>query len=454
MAAHPTPGGYGSTRPSAFAARGLALRHSQGTFGICFSRMTYGPVVHVRRARITNIRSISELTWDVEQHATGADLAGWHVIVGDNGSGKSSVLQAIALALEKNHGVHWEQQALGSWLRQGCTQGSIGIRLERHPNYDWYHSAVFAPTPGAESLLDAEVRFTRTGSGIVVESSSERSTYDPREHIWSGLLGWFSAWYGPHRQSSSDTTELRGLKLKARGIGSSGFVDSEKEAWLRQRLFGFINASGLLPHDTRIVDAGSTDLLFVVSQGHKMPIEDMSNGYQSLVCLALGLLRDLVAVFGADRVFDHTGTVAVPGVVLIDEIDAHLHPQWQRRIGQWFLKRFPRVQFIVTTHSPLVCQAAERGTIYRLPPPGSGEAGGFVSGVDRDRLLYGTVLDAYETESFGEVPTRSDSGQEKLERLAQLNLEARRAPLGPEQEAEREHLRTVLPTLGRGERLP
>ena len=52
------------------------------------------------------------------------------------------------------------------------------------------------------------------------------------------------------------------------------------------------------------------------------------------------------------------------GVILIDEIDAHLHPAWQKRIGFWLKAHFPNIQFIVTTHSPFICQAADiiRGT--------------------------------------------------------------------------------------------
>lgn len=141
--------------------------------------------------------------------------------------------------------------------------------------------------------------------------------------------------------------------------------------------------------------------------------------------------------------------------MLIDEIDAHLHPHWQSRIGHWFVQHFPRMQFIVTTHSPLVCQAAERGTIFRLPQPGSeGEESGFVTGLERDRLLYGNVLDAYDTQSFGVVPTRSEAGHRKLQRLAELNLQARHEPLTPTEEAEREQLRAALPTVARGEDAP
>jgi hypothetical protein len=45
-------------------------------------------------------------------------------------------------------------------------------------------------------------------------------------------------------------------------------------------------------------------------------------------------------------------------VVVIDELDAHLHPDWQRRIGHWLRQKFPRIQFIVATHSPFLAQVA------------------------------------------------------------------------------------------------
>ncbi|MCX4242180.1 AAA family ATPase [Paraliomyxa miuraensis] len=443
--------------------------------------------MHLRSVSIRNIRSIAELTWDVEQHVTGDDLSGWHVILGDNGSGKSSVLRAIALALNGPDQAPALLQDWGTWLRKGCTEGSIGLHLKRHASIDWYLSEQSVPTP---EDVDAEIRLIRLpkrevhGEMVTNEVVELSSDDGPREHVWSGLKGWFSSSYGPFRRFgggdeylerlfdthprlarhltvfsesvalSRATDWLYDLKFKALEAEKGGHADGGAAGRLLQRLFELMNESGLLPHQTRITDVTSDDVLFVDGDGNDIPVDDLGDGYRSILSLSFELLRNLVAAFGGDRIFDAEGKVVVPGVVLIDEIDAHLHPQWQRRVGQWFLERFPRMQFIVTTHSPLVCQAAERGTIYRLPPPGSDEAGGFVRGADRDRLLYGNVLDAYETESFGVVPTRSDSGRRKLLRLADLNLKARREPLEPDEEAERDYLRTILPTVTRGEGIP
>jgi predicted ATP-binding protein involved in virulence len=52
------------------------------------------------------------------------------------------------------------------------------------------------------------------------------------------------------------------------------------------------------------------------------------------------------------QVHDGVPVISSPGVVIIDEIDAHLHVSWQKRIGGWLKTHFPNIQFIVTTHSP------------------------------------------------------------------------------------------------------
>ncbi|MDQ7084492.1 MAG: AAA family ATPase [Sulfurovum sp.] len=54
------------------------------------------------------------------------------------------------------------------------------------------------------------------------------------------------------------------------------------------------------------------------------------------------------------------------GVVLIDEIDLHLHPKWQKQIPNLLLSLFPKVQFIASSHSPFIIQSMERNSIIKL----------------------------------------------------------------------------------------
>jgi hypothetical protein len=132
--------------------------------------------------------------------------------------------------------------------------------------------------------------------------------------------------------------------------------------------------------------------------------------------------------------------------VLIDEIDAHLHPTWQTRIGKWFTKYFPQIQFIVTTHSPLICRASEEGSIWRLTAPGSEEPSAEITGADKDKLIFGNVLDAYGTEFFGKSPVRSTASDEKLDKLGQLNMLAALGKISEEEEKERIQLQQIFTT--------
>jgi predicted ATP-binding protein involved in virulence len=85
------------------------------------------------------------------------------------------------------------------------------------------------------------------------------------------------------------------------------------------------------------------------TDGHAMPFEHLSDGQRTMLGLFCDLARRAAMLnphFGGDA------SARTSGVVLIDELDLHLHPKWQRRIIQDLRRTFPKVQFICTTHSP------------------------------------------------------------------------------------------------------
>jgi hypothetical protein len=236
--------------------------------------------------------------------------------------------------------------------------------------------------------------------------------------------------------------EFRALKAREKSGESS---ESER---LLKNIRSFINKTDFLPYGAQLGDVTPDAVEFLDGNGVNLAVEELSDGYRSVLGITFELIRRLAEHYGADAIWstDDPPKIQSAGVVLIDEIDAHLHPSWQRNVGYWFTDWFPNIQFIVTTHSSLVCQAAERGSVLHLPDPGTDDAPRVVRGLELERLLYGNVLDAYATPSFGHVPTRSDSGQAKLERLAELNHKSLREDLSDEELDEREHLLRVMPT--------
>jgi len=115
-------------------------------------------------------------------------------------------------------------------------------------------------------------------------------------------------------------------------------------------------------------------------------------------------------------------------------------------IGFWFTKYFPNIQFIVTTHSPLVCRACERGSIWRLAAPGSDGKSEEVKGVEKERLINGDILDAYGTNLFGQSPARAAKSNEKRKRLGQLNILHALGKIDEQEEKERRKLQRTFTT--------
>jgi len=97
-----------------------------------------------------------------------------------------------------------------------------------------------------------------------------------------------------------------------------------------------------------------------------VPFNSLSDGYRNMV----GMVADIA--HRASRLNPHHGTAAAlqtEGVVLVDEIDLHLHPKWQRRVVNDLKRAFPKMQFVGTTHSPFILQSLEPGEVIDLDQP-------------------------------------------------------------------------------------
>ncbi|MEA3338652.1 MAG: AAA family ATPase [Chloroflexota bacterium] len=397
--------------------------------------------MYIQKVEIENICSIKELKWETPLDAQ----TGWHVVIGDNGSGKSTLLRSIALALVGQSGAMALRQDWNDWLTRGESRGQIKL--------------VFTDGSNVKRC------FSRSSKGVELETPR---TAD--QQIGGEERKLFSASYGPFRRFSGGDKEYRRIfksnpRLAAHlSVFGEDVALTEYLSWFQDLQFKryekdprgdllnyvkrFVNQEGFLPHQARFHNVGSEGVEFIDGDGHQLLVKDLSDGYRSILSMTFELVRQLAAFYDSDNIFDKDdpGKIAVSGVVLIDEIDAHLHPTWQRQVGLWFREHFPQMQFIVTTHSPLICQAASVGTVWRLPKPGSGERASMVSGISLDRLLYGNILDAYGTEVFGQDITRSKEARMRLGHLAELNRKELEGKLTKSERKEQESLRAAMPT--------
>jgi len=105
------------------------------------------------------------------------------------------------------------------------------------------------------------------------------------------------------------------------------------------------------------------DLMGQTDNGYWLPLRNLSDGYRSIVHLTADI------AYRAIKLNPHLGERVVldtEGIVMIDEIDMHLHPKWQRHIVEDLKKTFPKIQFIVTTHSPFIVQSLKADEVISL----------------------------------------------------------------------------------------
>jgi hypothetical protein len=428
--------------------------------------------MYVANFGIERLRTIKSLEWEVDADS----YAGWHVLIGDNGSGKSSILRAIAVALIGPTEAQALRVAWSDWIQTGEAFGNVRVYLVGDAHYDqWARKG----RKLERYLLMAGVRIEKSKEGPGKLTALRYPASDPNRHVWSGKGGWFVASYGPFRRFAGGDKDfeklyyshpqvgrhlslfgesvalseclewLQQLQFKALEAGTNGAPASRSpESQLLEKLKAFVNQSGFLPYGAHIDRITSSAVEFIDGSGTRLPVNELSDGYRSILSMTFELIRQLSIAYGFERVFkaDDPTVVVAPGVVLVDEIDVHLHPSWQRRIGFWLREHFPNIQFIVTTHSPLVCQAAATGgSVFRLAQPGTDMKNEMLTGDVLNRILYGNVLDAYDSRAFGEDIGRSDLAESKRNRLAELNQKELDEGLTADEEAQQAELRSMFP---------
>ncbi|MEV7218083.1 AAA family ATPase [Kitasatospora cineracea] len=387
------------------------------------------------------------------------DGGSWTVIAGRNGSGKSTVLRALALCLGGPQVARNLVPDFGGWITSGERSAWTRAYVMPDPSADRLTGRGETPDrpvalglcwtapeePGNGPQRYGALAQPELSSYGVTKDASRIAARGP----WSSSppQGWFCAAYGPFRRLMGGTDEARRLMLASGPAGrmASLFHEdaslSEGVSWLKELHYRGLDgqqgagelldavlgllSDGLLPDGYRALRV-SADGLWVAPTGRAdrgYPLREMSDGFRTVTSLVLDIVRQVQSAYGTlDSGKDGAGrpVVRMPGVVIIDEIDAHLHVTWQRRIGSWLRTHFPRIQFIVTSHSPYICQVADPGGLIRLPGPEEQCAPEVVDEALYQRIVYGSGEDAVLSELFGLESPYSDCAEEERRRLVPL----------------------------------
>ncbi|WP_170303427.1 AAA family ATPase [Reyranella soli] len=347
----------------------------------------------IERIEIRDFKSIKQLS--IRFPVPQSEDEAWLMLLGENATGKSSVLQAVALALMGSA----HANALGldakSFLRHNADsrEGSVEVHLTNlnDPVRMTFGKDVdgFQVTPAEPKVLllgyGATRLLPRPGLGASDENKYIRikNLFDP-----TAPLNDAEAWLSDKTKVSQDKFE-------------------EVAEALREAL--------LLPPTVK-ADRERGHVEFV-HPDDRLRLSDLSDGYQSVIAMVADI---------AFCVFEKWGSIEeAEAIVLLDEIEVHLHPRWKMTIVERLRRCFPRLSFITTTHDPLCLRGLHSNEVMVLRRAADGAI---------DTLTDIPDLDSYRADQlltsplFDLVTTRGPRTEEDRARYGVLLEKKRRSP--------------------------
>ena len=294
--------------------------------------------------------------------------ARWTLLVGDNGVGKTTLLQCLAWMRPTPYYPPGKdtQAGIQPWLHDQDPPDMAKLLRDGARSTTLQAEMVEIPTLASGIPSTARVR---TGMALSARDNTlenvRRTVNEPDTTVEPFIIPYAANRYMGNQNAEKlsesepgdllheDSTELidaadvlsqldySALKGNAK---SKARLDSMKHALAD--ILPFINAAS----DIDIADPEElSGRLRFQTQFGDVPLNDLSLGHRTVTAWIVDLAWRLVKHYP-----ESTKPLAEPAVVLIDEIDLHLHPRWQRMIMKQFSDHFRNVQFVATTHSPLM----------------------------------------------------------------------------------------------------
>jgi len=367
-----------------------------------------------REIRLDNYRCFDELTLPLEEDAT--------VLFAENGGGKTALLTALAMGLA---------------VFQAGSPGTLKLDAQRDPRMrtldEKGRRKPAGPCKVTWTAAVGESEYVTWSTAV--QPASGRATkrlqalFEALERVRVPGERWpLFAWYGVDRLG-----RLRGRRRKVERTAdrweayASALDPNLDEApllqWLKDETVGdmvrrqhdeperffhtavmeaTVRATPGVTHSW--YDPAAQGPMVRFEDGHAAPWSELSDGYHVFIALVADVARRAVMLNEFDGA---EAPERVEGVVLIDEIDLHLHPRWQREALPRLRDVFPKLQLIITTHSPQVLSSIENRQARRLVDRELQEDHVFVEGRDTNAILR----DLMRTDD------RDDKGVVELNRL-------------------------------------
>lgn len=368
----------------------------------------------------------------------------WVSFLSENGGGKSTALQALGLLLAGPEGAQKLVPRPVGWLRDESKAGKIAARIHqddcdpgRHGTEKVRRAFGYSYTlTGNQPLTINQKLYTEP---TIVPAGQTILSWLRENAFTSKGTGWFAAGYGAFRRLTRSTQIIvPSLEPQARFTNfTTQFDESEPlsvfERWLvyldyriakdqdnnaeRQKEIGIAAINRVLPDEAKFDSVSAEGRIIFRIGGQRVPTIGLSDGYRSVLALAGDLIWRLILAFPKS-----SDPLRERGVALIDELDIHLHPKWQRNVGRLLRQTFPSLQFFVATHSPLVAAGAGDDALTLKFSFQNGcstvEEVENIAAMNVDRIL--------QSDAFGLLSPYSPETQERIDRYDALTQKGRR----------------------------
>ncbi len=355
--------------------RGLSLPEDQGT------RIRRRAAWCLETVELSGIRAFRELTWNTRGSAR---CGQWLFLLGENGTGKTALLQAIALAAG--------DAGMTGDLVRACHPRSPVLRFDAESG----SVTLRARAPEDRQPPRVDLHWVQADGGIRRATARARAAWQAP----------FLVAYGARRGSTLGGLDAEMDLAADRGVRTlfdEKAVLVRASDWLlglkaraddpgnprRDRDGAFLQVVretlvALLPGVAQLEISTETRHWFVLGDPtpdpppsadgipepvamRKVPLEALSDGYITTASWVIDMIaRWAERARNLEYVVQGNFAQQMTGVALVDELDLHLHPRWQWELVDRLRTTFPRMTFVVTTHNPVTALNARPGEVYVL----------------------------------------------------------------------------------------
>ncbi len=333
--------------------------------------------MNIKTLRVQNFRNFEDKTFEFSE--------GFNLIIGDNGTGKTALLEAICLSLGNVF------SRLPAWYystRQirsiGAFQGQTLTLEQQFPLKIEIFAKVNSQTLIQQYEFDSDAFFNHVGN-LGQEISLIQSKIRQGEAVTAPIICYYSTarlWLDKQEDGEisifDDEVITPNSRLKA--YENTLDIAINNKTWLkwlaRMKLISLQDGQTIQVYEA-IKKAmqncleGCDHIDFDLKRGQPIarvygrvfPFGFLSDGQRSMLAMVADIAYRMAQL--NPHLLENV-TLETPGVVLIDELDLHLHPKWQRKVVDNLRKAFPKVQFFATTHSPFIIQSVRQGELIDL----------------------------------------------------------------------------------------